>query len=642
MVLSLLAVGFSGVFLISPASAESLGSWTPTTSYPAAVYLHSCASYSGYVYCVAGGATDSGNGVYYAQASSSGVGAWSSTTSYPSFIGGLSCATYSGYIYCVGGGNIVGDIDNVNYAPVSSSGVGTWTSTTAYPSAITDESCAISSGYIYCVGGTSDSLAGITGHVYYAPVSSSGVGAWTQSTGYPFPIENTSCFIASGYIYCVAGFALSGYTSVVYYAPISASGVGAWTATTYYPTAGGYLSCATSYGVVYCVDGTNSNGSADTDAVYYGLLSTPGVISWTSTSNYPLALVDDSCVASSGIIACVGGVGYGTSAIDNVYYASIAPPGVTVTSTATSTTTTTTTTILTSTVTTPTTTTSTTTLPPIITTTTTTTNVIATSTTTSTTTVATEGSLETTIQANQGTPSNPGDTVFSLLYGLGSSLTSLSNTIATDFGGVTSSLANIQSALSALQTGQTSLTGTITTDFASVVSSLTNIQSTISTLSTNITTDFSTVDSNLASITSTLSSIQTSVNSLSSSQSHNGLTGSASGETTLTSTAPSATIYTTPNGKVAIVGVSVNATLPSPLFFPQAGPLVIRFYTDPSNPNVYVQQSVTVNIFGISGNSGNGYVGTGAAWKVVLVATIPTHDSSSIKTNWAVSSMGPQ
>lgn len=170
IVLSLLAFGFTSAFYLKPASAESLSSWTPTTSYPATVYNQSCVSYSGYIYCVAGGAASSGNAVYYTQASSSGVGAWTSTTTYPSFIGGESCAIYSGYIYCVGGNSISGTIDNVYYAALSPSGgiSGSWQSTTAYPSAITDESCAISSGYIYCVGGTSNSLAGINGHVYYA------------------------------------------------------------------------------------------------------------------------------------------------------------------------------------------------------------------------------------------------------------------------------------------------------------------------------------------------------------------------------------------------------------------------------------------------------------------------------------------
>jgi hypothetical protein len=95
---------------------------------------------------------------------------------------------------------------------------------------------------------------------------------------------------------------------------------------------------------------------------------------------------------------------------------------------------------------------------------------------------------------------------------------------------------------------------------------------------------------------------------------------------------------------VGIVAVSVNATVTSSSFNPLAGPLVVRFYTDPSNPNVYVQQSVNINIFvfGFStGSSGTGYVGTGAAWKVTLVATIPSHGGSNIKANWAVSSTGP-
>src|SRR5208282_1469261 len=80
----------------SHASAESVNpSGGSTTSYPTKTAYQSCATYSGYIYCV-GGNTGSGppSAVYYAAVSSSGVGAWTSTTSYPTKTEYQSCATY--------------------------------------------------------------------------------------------------------------------------------------------------------------------------------------------------------------------------------------------------------------------------------------------------------------------------------------------------------------------------------------------------------------------------------------------------------------------------------------------------------------------------------------------------------------------
>ena len=228
-----------------------------------------------------------------------------------------------------------------------------------------------------------------------------------------------------------------------------------------------------------------------------------------------------------------------------------------------------------------------------------------------------------------------GDTISGLLYsiqsavsGLQGGLTSLGGTIASDFAGVTSTLTSIQSSI-------TGLTSTVTSDFSSVTSSLTAIQSAVTGLTTTVTNGFTTVESSLSGMSSSLSSIQTTLNSLSNSQTHSGLASSASGETTLSSSSPTAAIFTTPNGKVATVAVSVNATQSGA----QSGSLTIRYYTDPSNPNLYVQQTVSLSQ---GGNNGEGYLGTGAAWKVMIVANIPSHASSTITADWAVSSTGPQ
>ena len=123
------------------------------------------------------------------------------------------CSINSGYIYCVGT-----DQPNQNYvyyAQISSTGIGSWTSSTTYPVGMNGGSCSITSGYIYCVGSGPSPY----NYVYYAPISSTGVGSWTSSTSYPVQMYEAGCSINSGYIYCV-GTGQSPY-NYVYYAPIS-------------------------------------------------------------------------------------------------------------------------------------------------------------------------------------------------------------------------------------------------------------------------------------------------------------------------------------------------------------------------------------------------------------------------------------
>lgn len=304
-------------------SAESVGPWTGTTSYPENIVDHSCVVYSGFIYCV-GGYTGSNyvSDVYFAQVSSAGVGAWNKTTSYPTAIEIQSCAAYIGYIYCVGGNTGSSDTSAVYYASISASGVGLWKNTTAYPLTIAIESCAIYSGYIYCVGGA-NGMGSPVDLVYYASVSSSGVGAWTATTVYPSGVFGESCQTYAGYIYCV------GDINAAYYAPVSASGVGTWTETTDYPTNGVFeTSCAISSGYMYCVAG--STGAGYTDLVYYATLSSAGIGTWTATSSYPLSVIFHSCGAYIGYIYCVGGVTSLGTDTNAVYYTEIPPPGITV------------------------------------------------------------------------------------------------------------------------------------------------------------------------------------------------------------------------------------------------------------------------------------------------------------------------
>jgi hypothetical protein len=332
LLLSILVLAaFASVPALPPqaAHAESLVMWDKTTPMPAGATTSCMASSSGYLFCVGG------DGTYYAAISSSGVGAWTKTTSYPSAAanGYEGCAIYGGYIYCAGGlpaGSSSHPTRDVYYAAISSSGVGAWTPTTPYPTVIYGESCQASpAGYIYCVGGQTAVGLGETNEVYYARLYPFGVGAWTETTSYPLAEDGAECSITGGEIYCIGGYAYPtpGYTNAAYHATISPSGIGPWNQTTNYPD-NDPSACAISSGFVYCLGGSNLASHSQSSAVEYAPIREAGLGTWVPTTSYPGSPVASGCVAWEGHLYCVGGRG-STHSSTSVYFVEIkadAPP----------------------------------------------------------------------------------------------------------------------------------------------------------------------------------------------------------------------------------------------------------------------------------------------------------------------------
>jgi len=248
-------------------SSSGVSTWKSTTSYPTGIAFQSCVVSGGYIYCVGG---DTGvspyvtSAVYFAPLSPGGVGSWTTTTSYPTTIYEQSCVVSGGYIYCIGGYTTSAVTSAVYFAPLSSSGVGSWVKTKSYPKTIYQESCVVSGSYVYCVGGWNG--VSVFSVVYFAKLSSAGVGKWVKTTSYPTRIFVQSCVVNGGYIYCIAGWnpaSKTGRVNTVYFASLSSGGVGSWVKTTSYPTPINDQSCAVSGSYIYCVGGTF------TSAVYF-------------------------------------------------------------------------------------------------------------------------------------------------------------------------------------------------------------------------------------------------------------------------------------------------------------------------------------------------------------------------------------
>jgi hypothetical protein len=304
----------------SSTAAAGVLAWNPAPTYPTSIWLESCVSSGGYIYCIGGEAGASSqvvDVVYYAQITPTGLGPWASTTSYPESVRSQSCVAEASMVYCVGGYNSTQSLNDVYYAPLSSSGVGQWTMTTSFPLNVGTLSCATSNQGVYCVGG---SLRGgqPTDAVYFAPFSVSGLGAWTSTTSYPIVDRQLSCVSSASDLYCIGGVDVT----AVYYAPLTSSGIGQWASTTAYPFTIGanLLSCVTIGTTIYCVAG--HTGPNVSDAVHHASLSISGVGAWANDTNYPVALWGGSCVTWGSSIYCVGGQSQSGALIDDVSFSS--------------------------------------------------------------------------------------------------------------------------------------------------------------------------------------------------------------------------------------------------------------------------------------------------------------------------------
>lgn len=328
--------------LLGPTPSSS--TWATAAGYPlqvsgaVGVAGQQCVNSTAYVYCIGGEDANGGprSELYSTAAVSSSSGnitGWTSDSNqYPQSTHGQACVTYSGYVYCIGGIHDDDDDDVAAsyFAPLSSSGsIGQWSSTTAYPIPIDSHYCVASFGYVYCVGGVNETDgtnadSTYSNSVWYAPLSSSGIGSWSHSTPYPENVYLPSCFAASGFIYCLGGADNNGNAlSTDYYAALSSAGVGTWTGTTAYPLQASGQACAISSGYIYCVGGQEGQNSY-TNAVYYAPVSSQGIGTWKQAGSYPLS-VGTTCVISSGYMYCVGGFD-GSSVGENnaVYYAALA------------------------------------------------------------------------------------------------------------------------------------------------------------------------------------------------------------------------------------------------------------------------------------------------------------------------------
>ena len=329
-------------------SDGTLGSWTATTSLAAATDQATSVVYNGYVYEIGGYTTATNATVDYASIQPAGyTSAYTATTSLPGtklhgtyyYAYDSTSVVYNGYVYVIGG-----EIDGtatatVDYAPINSNGtLGSWTATTSLPTATDQATSVVYNGYIYEVGGFTTA---VTATVDYAPINSNGtLGTWTATTSLPTAIEVATSVVYNGYVYEIGGYtsAAGTTTATVDYAPINSNGtLGTWTATTSLPTATYEATSIVYNGYVYEIGGdTTIETSTTTATVDYAPINANGTLgTWTGTTSLPTATDQANSVVYNGYVYEIGG----TTAVNaTVDYAQINNGGIGTISTPTATT----------------------------------------------------------------------------------------------------------------------------------------------------------------------------------------------------------------------------------------------------------------------------------------------------------------
>jgi hypothetical protein len=296
-------------------SAGTLGSWSPTSSLPAARVFHSLARHNGFMYLV-GGSQDGSEAVtdvwFCAMNADGSVGSWTSTTSLPSERFWHTTLAYNGFLYVVGGFSGTTMLDEVLYAPLNADGsVGSWSATASLPFGRAIHNSAVHNGFVYVLGGgTFNPNFTVLDDVLVAPLRGDGsVGAWSATTSYPSVIAQSSSAIHDGHLY-VTGGTPDGFTvaSETRFAPLNADGtVGGWSTGPALPAGRAAHSSTILNGFLYVLGGTSDGASSTNVVLAAALLGSGDLDDWSPVTSLPAGRFNQASLAHAGFLYSAGG-----------------------------------------------------------------------------------------------------------------------------------------------------------------------------------------------------------------------------------------------------------------------------------------------------------------------------------------------
>jgi hypothetical protein len=161
-----------------------------------------------------------------------------------------------------------------------------------------------------------------------------------------------------------------------------------------------------------------------------------------------------------------------------------------------------------------------------------------------------------------GTTNTEAGTV-AAIKSLNTSVSSLSNTISSDYSSLSSMLSSLNASVTGISNSVSSLSGNLTTQYSSIMSSLVGISTLVNDLKTTISSDYSSLSSAISSLSSTVSTISSSSSSISSSVTSIGTSVSSlqSAVSSLQSTVSSLSTYLLVVAVLAIIIIVLELVL---------------------------------------------------------------------------------
>jgi len=275
------------------------------------------------------------NTAWRASMSGGNVTGWTTGPALPgTHPGYVGAAVGSTHVYACGGANL--DLTQMTASVYSSPGggtfSGTWTSQAAMPSPVAGMLTAYSSSQNRIVGAGVLTSSGTPYSVYVWPTvwtamaSGASVTGWATTAALPSAWGFGALASGGGYVYAISGYwCPSGCTNVtdVQYGMITSSGVNSWTTTTALPIAMSFNQACSDGSYVY-VTGDDGAGSA---AAYSAPIQGGGALgTWTSTTAAPADISFGYMTASGGYVYLFGG--NDGSAVSTTVYSATSSGGV--------------------------------------------------------------------------------------------------------------------------------------------------------------------------------------------------------------------------------------------------------------------------------------------------------------------------
>ena len=258
---------------------------------------------------------------------------WSSTTNLPYKLASHTSINKFEKIYVINGSAITGGThQNILESTIASShSLSAWTTTSLLPEPLIHHRTVSFESFVYVLGGYIDNIGGVISSVdsvYYSDLSGGSLLSWTTTTSLPTKLSLGNAVVVEDRIYYAGGFRIvSGnitYSDNVYMTEINPSDgtIGVWTETTPIPFPLYGFGMIENGNKIIIIGGTSGTYS---DKVYESEINPiDGTLGpWVEKDPLPNHIQSAGVTKIGSTVVVVGGVSFGPTTLDNVYYAEI-------------------------------------------------------------------------------------------------------------------------------------------------------------------------------------------------------------------------------------------------------------------------------------------------------------------------------